>query len=184
MNLAIFHEASFIALYMGAILVTFLLIERSILYYIVARDTNRILRGDQLNHQGPVADLAKALSDTNLSNLTRHSFEDITDSAYLRAMKVLKSRLWLLDTTITAAPLIGLLGTILGIIDTFLALAQSGISDPSSVSSGIGTALYATALGITVALYGLLVHNYFQERLSVLSDRFKDMILRGAYHGN
>lgn len=183
MNLDFFHEISFIALYVGAILVSFLLIERSIFYYIVARDSEHMLAGNPITYQGPVAELAKLLSDTKLSTLSRHEFEDMTESAYLHATKGLKSRLWLLDTTITAAPLIGLLGTILGIIDTFLALAQSGISDPSSVSSGIGTALYATALGIAVALYGLLVHNFFQSRMNQLSDTFKEMILRSSYHG-
>ncbi|WP_240336297.1 MotA/TolQ/ExbB proton channel family protein, partial [Klebsiella aerogenes] len=46
------------------------------------------------------------------------------------------------------APLLGLLGTVMGIIETFKALAASGVSEPSLVSAGMGTALYATGLGI------------------------------------
>ncbi len=84
----------------------------------------------------------------------------------------------MLDTIVTASPLLGLLGTILGIIDTFTALARSGISDPSGVSAGIGTALFATALGISVALFGLLFFNHFQERIERLSDQMKVLILR------
>lgn len=184
MNLDFFHQATFFILYLAAAVVTFVLVERGIFYLTAARHTERLLAGEDIgNGDGPVADLARALTDPRLKNLTRAAFEDVTESAYLRARSGLKARLWLFDTTVTAAPLLGLLGTILGIIDTFVALARSGISDPAAVSAGIGTALYATALGIVVAIYALLAMNFFQERLARLSDRFKDMILRGPYHG-
>lgn len=185
MNLEFFHQATFFVLYLGAAVVTFVLVERGIYYLAAARHTDRLLAGEDVGGgDGPVADLARALADPRLKTLSRTAFEDATESVYLRARGGLKARLWLFDTTVTAAPLLGLLGTILGIIDTFVALARSGISDPAAVSAGIGTALYATALGITVALYALLSLNFFQERLARLSDRFKDMILRGPYHGD
>lgn len=184
MNLEFFHQTTFFILYLGAALVTFVLVERSIFYFTVTRHTDRLLAGEDIGAgEGPVADLARTLSDPHLKTLSRAAFEDVTESAYLRARGGLKSRLWLFDTIVTAAPLLGLLGTILGIIDTFVALARSGISDPAAVSAGIGAALYATALGITVALYALLCLNFFRERLERLSDRFKDMILRNLYHG-
>lgn len=184
MNLEFFHQATFFVLYLGATLVTFLLVERGIFFTAAARHTDRLLAGEEVSHgDGPVADLARTLADPRLKHLSRVAFEDATESAYLRARRGLTTRLWLFDTTVTAAPLLGLLGTILGIIDTFVALARSGISDSAAVSAGIGTALYATALGIVVALYALLSLNFFQERLARLSDRFKDMILRGPYHG-
>jgi biopolymer transport protein ExbB len=85
--------------------------------------------------------------------------------------------LWILDTTVTAAPLLGLLGTILGIVDTFMALAQSGMSDPQAVSSGIGTALYATALGISVALVGLVFFNFLTDTIERISEHLKRIIL-------
>ncbi|WP_189052382.1 MotA/TolQ/ExbB proton channel family protein, partial [Aliidongia dinghuensis] len=94
----------------------------------------------------------------------------------------LNRHLWLLDTIVTAAPLLGLLGTILGIIDTFTALAQSGISDPSGVSAGIGTALFATALGISVAVYGLVFHNAFHERVHRIGDDIKILLIRAGTH--
>lgn len=185
MNLEFFHEATFFILYLGAAVVTFALVERGIYFLAAARQTEHLLAGgDIAQGEGPVADLARALADPRLKTLSRTAFEDATEAAYLRARGGLKARLWLFDTTVTAAPLLGLLGTILGIIDTFYALARSGISDPAAVSAGIGTALYATALGIAVALYALLCLNFFQERLARLSDRFKDMILRGPYHGD
>ena len=109
---------------------------------------------------------------------SRHDLEDLSEEVFIDAQTQLKKHLWMLDTIVTASPLLGLLGTILGIIDTFTALARSGISDPSGVSAGIGTALFATALGISVALFGLLFFNHFQERIERLSDQMKVLILR------
>jgi biopolymer transport protein ExbB len=91
------------------------------------------------------------------------------------------ARLWILDTVVTAAPLLGLLGTILGIMDTFSALSSGGISDPAAVSRGIAAALLATAIGIGTALYGLLGHNILHRYSDYLTDEFKGFIL--ACHG-
>lgn len=91
-----------------------------------------------------------------------------------------QQRLWILDTIVTAAPLLGLLGTILGIIDTFKALAVSGVSDPGQVSQGIGTALYATALGIGIAVVGMFFFNLFQERIERINDHLKVLMLRAC----
>jgi biopolymer transport protein ExbB len=75
------------------------------------------------------------------------------------------------------------LGTILGIIDTFSALAQSGISDPSAVSKGIGTALFATALGIGIAVVGLAFFNLFQEKVERINDHLKILLIRAGMGG-
>jgi biopolymer transport protein ExbB len=87
---------------------------------------------------------------------------------------------WIVDTLVTAAPLLGLLGTILGIIDTFQALATSGISDAGAVSRGIGTALFATALGIAIALVGLLANNFFQDQVERIVACVKLVLLRAG----
>jgi len=85
--------------------------------------------------------------------------------------------LWILDTIVTAAPLLGLLGTILGIMDTFQALSAGGVSDPSAVSRGIGSALFATAIGIGTALYGLLGHNVLHRLGECITEDFKSFLL-------
>jgi biopolymer transport protein ExbB len=90
----------------------------------------------------------------------------------------LNQHLWVLDTIVTAAPLLGLLGTILGIFDTFTALAKSGISDPQGVSAGIGTALLATAIGIGTALICLIVYNAFLAKVERLGDQTKLALLQ------
>ncbi len=92
----------------------------------------------------------------------------------------MNARLWILDTIVTAAPLLGLLGTILGIMQTFTALAAGGVSDPAAVSRGIGTALLATAVGIGTALYGLIALNLLSRQAEYLIDRFKTFLLRST----
>jgi biopolymer transport protein ExbB len=92
--------------------------------------------------------------------------------------KKISARLWILDTIVTAAPLLGLLGTILGIMETFTALAQGGVSDPGEVSRGIGTALIATAIGIATALLGLFGNNVLNRYANALIEDFKSYVLR------
>ncbi len=74
---------------------------------------------------------------------------------------VLEKRIHVLDTTITIAPLMGLLGTIIGMMGSFKVLTQSGVDDPYSITGGIAEALIATATGLVIALVCVIAHNYF-----------------------
>jgi biopolymer transport protein ExbB len=67
-------------------------------------------------------------------------------------------RLWMLDTIVTLAPLLGLLGTIIGMFNTFQVLGDSG-SAPTQVTGGVGEALVATASGLFIAVIGLVCFN-------------------------
>lgn len=66
-----------------------------------------------------------------------------------------------LRTIITISPLLGLLGTIAGMIASFKQVAASGLSSPTAVMGGVSEALVSTATGISVAVVGLIFHNYF-----------------------
>lgn len=71
-----------------------------------------------------------------------------------------------LDTVTTIAPLLGLLGTIVGMIGTFNAIAvQQTRGNSDAVLSGVGEALYATATGITIAVICFVAYNFFAARL-------------------
>jgi biopolymer transport protein ExbB len=125
-----------------------------------------------------VSEMVQKIMNDKQKNLSIAELQDHADAAFIHAKDELGARLWLLDTIVTAAPLMGLLGTIFGIVDTFLALSKSGMSDPAGVSSGIGTALYATALGISIALIGLFAFNYLSAKNERIGEYLKVLILK------
>ena len=82
-----------------------------------------------------------------------------------RLLDQLRRGLSLLDTIITLGPLLGILGTVTGIIRSFHLLSEVGVQDPTAVTGGIAEALLTTAAGLTVAILALLPFNYFISRL-------------------
>jgi len=81
-----------------------------------------------------------------------------------KEIPVLKRRLTILDTIITLAPLLGLLGTVTGMIGSFGIMSQSGIGQPHSITGGVAEALIATATGLLIAILTLVPYNYFSSR--------------------
>lgn len=75
----------------------------------------------------------------------------------------------LLDTVITLAPMLGILGTVLGIIDSFHILSLQGVDNPTAVVGGIAQALISTAAGLVVALIALLPYNLFRAFIQKLT---------------
>lgn len=71
-----------------------------------------------------------------------------------------------LDTMITVAPLLGIFGTVLGIIDSFNVLGTGAIADPKLVTSGIAQALVTTAAGLGIAIIAVIPYNYFNSRIN------------------
>lgn len=70
-----------------------------------------------------------------------------------------------LDTMITLSPLLGILGTVVGIISSFTMLGEVGVENPGLVTAGIGQALITTAFGLIIAIFSLIPYNYFQSRI-------------------
>ena len=73
-----------------------------------------------------------------------------------------------MDTIITLAPLLGLLGTVTGIMKAFNSVSEGGL-DPGAVSAGIGEALIATAFGLGIAMVTLIPFNYYTSKVQFLS---------------
>ena len=70
-----------------------------------------------------------------------------------------------LDTMITVAPLLGIFGTVIGIISSFEILGSAGIEHPREVTAGIAQALITTATGLGIAILSVFPYNYFNSRI-------------------
>ncbi len=90
-----------------------------------------------------------------------HSME----AAGLAEVTLMRRGLPLLDTVITLGPLLGLLGTIIGMIDSFGIMSESGLGNPHAVTGGVAEALVCTAAGIFVAVTTLIPYNFFHARM-------------------
>ena len=90
--------------------------------------------------------------------------------------------LWILETTVTAAPLLGLLGTITGMVRAFKLFGSEGLVDPRGVTGGVAEALIATAVGLFIAIGALFSYNYFSYRLAQVMDEFEQLGTRIIDH--
>jgi len=112
---------------------------------------------------GPVpALLANGIRNRDLDSA---SIERAMEELALRETPLLYKRLGLLDTVITVAPLLGLLGTITGMMSTFNVVAGAGQNNPTAITGGIAEALIATACGLAIAIITLVGYNYLTEKV-------------------
>jgi len=74
-----------------------------------------------------------------------------------------------LGTIAAITPLLGLLGTVTGMIQVFAAITQAGTPDPEALAAGISQALLTTAFGLSVAIPSLIFHRYFHRRIDEYS---------------
>ena len=77
----------------------------------------------------------------------------------------MRRHLPILDTIITVSPLLGIFGTVIGIILSFEILGSAGIEEPQAVTAGIAQALITTASGLGIAILSLFPYNYFNSRV-------------------
>ena len=101
------------------------------------------------------------------------------DEAILLIAPRIDRGLWVLDTIVTLAPLLGLFGTIIGMFHAFSVLASPGHA-PTAVTGGVADALVATASGIFIAMLGLAAFNTLQNRVRLVLlqlDTVRTMVL-------
>lgn len=97
---------------------------------------------------------------------------DLLEEAILQQIPRVDKHLWILDTIITLAPLLGLLGTIIGMFNAFHVLSSPG-GAPTRVTGGVGEALVATASGLFIAIIGLLCFNALNNRVRTIVHQFE-----------
>lgn len=95
------------------------------------------------------------------------------EAAAQAEIPVLKSRLGVLDTIVTLAPLLGLLGTVVGMIGSFDVMSEVGMGQPHAVTGGVAEALIATATGLLIAILTLISYNYFTAKVEREMDRME-----------
>jgi len=103
-----------------------------------------------------------------LDNSHRQVIKGIISESILEQTTELEKGMSLLGTVVNAAPQLGLLGTVTGMITAFSALTRNGTSTAKIVAGGISEALYTTAFGLIVAIPALVFYNYFNRRIDVI----------------
>jgi biopolymer transport protein ExbB len=102
----------------------------------------------------------------------------VMESAGTAELSTMRRGLPALDTIITLSPLLGLLGTILGMIKSFHIMGTSGLGQCNLITGGVAEALVCTAAGITVAVVTLIPYNYFQARIEREADAMETYATR------
>jgi biopolymer transport protein ExbB len=80
-------------------------------------------------------------------------------------LRLQQQKAYALNVVATIAPIVGLLGTVVGMIEAFHVIAFSGMGDPTLLAGGISKALVNTAAGLSVALPSLAMHHFFRNRM-------------------
>ncbi|MGA9852311.1 MAG: MotA/TolQ/ExbB proton channel family protein [Gammaproteobacteria bacterium] len=118
----------------------------------------------------------------------RHAKRDVMNEAIedtgRHVIHELDRYLIALGTIATIAPLLGLLGTVLGIMHVFAAISTAGLGNPAALASGISQALITTVAGLTVAIPAYILHRYLRGKVDDLVDRMEreTMRLMNAIH--
>jgi biopolymer transport protein ExbB len=118
-----------------------------------------------------------ALLDTAARHHGSSSFDSMSnrlDESIMLIAPLLDRRLWILDTVVTLAPLLGLFGTIIGMFHAFSVLAQPGHA-PADVTAGVADALIATAFGIFIAMLGLTGFNALTNQVRLIMHQLDSM---------
>lgn len=109
--------------------------------------------------------------------------EELGRQTALIELARMTSRMRILETVVQAAPMLGLLGTVIGMIDAFSTLAGAdGAVDPTQLASGIWTALTTTAAGLAIALITYFIATWLEGRIEGERQTIETMI-SSAIHG-
>jgi biopolymer transport protein ExbB len=107
--------------------------------------------------------------------------QEALGDATAAALKPLRANLNHIATIGVIAPMIGLIGTVVGMILTFSALAETGQTDKTKLAAGLAFALYKTAGGLIVAIPAIVLGRYFQGKISAFAAQAEQEILQAHY---
>jgi len=102
------------------------------------------------------------------SGLQREVIKEAIEETGRHVVADLSRYLTLLGTIAAISPLVGLLGTVIGMIEVFTVITSQGVGDPSVLAGGISQALMTTAFGMTIAIPAIAMHRYFNAKVDRL----------------
>lgn len=146
------------------------------------RKVDKILAFCEMTANLPLANILKA--GIEKKDRGRGEVMEAIENAGSSEVPKVERYLKILATIVTIAPLLGLLGTVMGMIRTFNVIAIQGVGEPGALAGGIGEALITTAVGLTIAIPSLVFYNYFMHRadkiirkLESASQEFMELLL-------
>jgi biopolymer transport protein ExbB len=116
-----------------------------------------------LRENSPLGELLAGALDVR--RRSRAEIKERIEDTGRHVVHALERYLTTLGTIALIGPLLGLLGTVFGLIEMFLAVMVSGVGDPMKMAGGIGEALICTASGLVVAIPAYALHRYFRARI-------------------
>lgn len=151
-----------------------IIIERLIFWFRLRMQRNRrilniILR---LGEKGKLNEAIRACKETDdtiakilLEGIKNYNYNFVSalEAAATNEINIMKKYMVILDTIISLAPLLGIFGTVTGIIISFGILGKGPLVDPGAVTGGIAQALITTASGLVIAIFTLIPFNYFNS---------------------
>ncbi len=98
----------------------------------------------------------------------RKALDEKIKEVALEQISTLERFMWILKITASVTPLIGLLGTVMGMIKAFNVIAAQGVGNPEMLAGGISEALITTAAGLSVAIPAIVLYNYFEKKVDYI----------------
>jgi len=172
-----------------------IMLEKAFVFWRFARLSNDLLNLIE-NYGFKWEDLEKILSGLDQRHYYKRFFEVVisnrhqpswwTESRAADEAQLIETslarRLWALETIVTAAPLLGLVGTVIGMMRAFQVIGSEGIVNPTAVTGGVAEALIATVVGLIIALVALFGFNYFSRLQSQTMDEMERLGTRLIDH--
>ena len=119
---------------------------------------------DSLRRNSPLGEVLAAALD--MRNKPREQIRERIEDTGRHVVHRMEKFLNALGSIASAGPLLGLLGTVVGMIQMFLGIQDSGVGDVNALAGGIGKALVCAAAGMIVAIPALLFHRYFRGKVT------------------
>lgn len=130
----------------------------------------------QLRSDSPLGEILAAglLNSKHGRDIMKESIEESASHVIHDMEKYLS----LLGTIAVISPLLGLLGTVVGIIEAFMAVTSTGLNDPSMLAGGISKALITTAGGIIVAIPAMVLHRWFHRHIQNMTVEMEQQAIK------